>query len=52
MIIVLPFKEKQLTEIKNKISEINFFYKYLTQRYKILVNEGKILIKLKKLRKK
>ena len=52
MIIVLFLKGVQLAEIKNKFSEINLFYKYLTQKNKILVNKGKILIKLQKLRNK
>ena len=32
----------QLAEIKNKLSEFNLFYKYLTQKCKILINKGKI----------
>ena len=50
MIIVLFFKGVQLVEIKNTFSELNLFYK--TQKHKILVGKGKILIKLQKLRKK
>ena len=36
----------------HKFREINLFYKYLTQKHKILVNKGKILKKLHKLRKR
>ena len=46
MIIVLFLKSLQLAEIKNKFSEFNLFYKYLRQKHKILINKGKILIKL------
>lgn len=44
----LLLKGLQLAEI----SEFNLFYKYLTQKRKILINKGKILIILQKLRKK
>ena len=37
----------QLAEIKNEISLV---YKYVTQKHAILVNKGKILVKLQKLR--
>ena len=51
---LLPFekKEVQLAEIKNNFSEINMFYKYLTQKHKTLVNKGEILMKLQNLRNK
>ena len=42
------FKWNAVSRIKSKFSEINLFYKYLTQK---LVNEGKILIKLQKITK-
>lgn len=46
------FLKKQLAEIKNNFSEINMFYKYLTQKHKTLVNKGEILMKLQNLRNK
>ena len=48
MIIILFLKGMQLAVMKNEVSEINLFYKYLNQKHKILVNKGKALIKLQK----
>ena len=48
MIIALFLKGMQLAVMKNELSEINLFYKYLNQKHKILVNKGKALIKLQK----
>ena len=49
MIIVLFLKGVRLVQIKNKFSEFNLFYKYLTQKHKIPINEEKIKIILQKL---
>ena len=51
MVTVFFLKGVQLAEIKNKFCESNLFYKCLTQKHKILVNKGKVLIKLQNLRK-
>ena len=47
MIIVLFLKGVQLEETENELSEFNLFYKYLTQKRKILINKRKILKKLR-----
>ena len=52
MIIVLFLKGVQLVKIKNKFSELNLIYKNLTQKRKILIHKGKVLIILQKLRNK
>ena len=52
MIIVLFLKGVQLAKIEKKFSGFNLFYKYLTQKHKILISKEKILIKLQKLRNK
>ena len=52
MIIVLLSKGVQLAEIKNKFSEFNPLYIYITQKREILISERKILIILQKLRNK
>ena len=41
----LFLKGVQLTKIENKFSRFNLFYKYLTQKYEILISEEKILLK-------
>ena len=48
--IILFSEGVQLAEIKNKFSEFNLFYKHLMQECKILINKGKVLIILQKLR--
>ena len=55
MVTFLFLKDVQLAEMKNKFSEINLFYKNLNKKkkkHKKLVNKGKILIKLQKVRNK
>ena len=44
MIIILFLEEMQWPEIKNKLSEFNLFYKYLTQERKVLISNKKIMI--------
>ena len=51
VITTLFLKGVQLAEIMKKFSEFNLFYKYVTQKHKILINKEKILI-LQKLRNK
>ena len=51
MIIILFSEGIELVKIKNKLSEFNLFYKYLMQKRKILINKGKILITLQKIKK-
>ena len=36
----------QLAKIKNEFSELNLFQKYLTQKYKLLINKKEILIRM------
>ena len=53
MIIALLLKGVLLAETKNKFSEFNLFCKYLiADKRKILINKGKILIILQKLKNK
>ena len=54
MIIALFSKGVQLVKIKNNFSEINLFKKDLKKKKKQLklLNKGKIVIKLQKLRSK
>ena len=53
MIIALFSKGVQLVKIKNNFSEINLFKKDLKKKKQLkLLNKGKIVIKLQKLRSK